>query len=112
MNTTDNTLREFARYIPGWGDMDRFELYAVRTSFAAAVIDIIADCKNNAEALHRLSLAMNPQYGFRPPYVLGAGSTRRAWELPFGLALKLERTDPLPIEEMTYRGSRHYLNGR
>ena len=55
---------------------------------------------------------MNPALGFQPLRILGEGSTRRAWSLPFGLTLKLERTDPLPPEEMARRGSRLYLHER
>lgn len=108
-------MREFFEFAPfayDWAGMNPDVLTAVRTTFAAAVIDVTAASKDSAEAIDRLSTAMNPSDGFRPPRILGEGSTRRAWELPFGLVLKMERSDALSREEMAYRGSVRYLRWR
>ncbi len=80
------------------------QLDIVRHAFANAVTDFAAGCSNNHELITALTLTLSPALGFNPPRVLGEGSTRRAWSLPFGMVLKLERTDELDPTEMAWRG--------
>lgn len=81
----------------------------VREQFAAAITAYALHCRNNIELLDALYLAMPPESGFPFPRKLGEGSTRRAYLLPFGLVLKLERTDRPTSEELESRGSLAYL---
>jgi len=85
------------------------ELETVRYTFADTVCSFALGCRNNKELLNALFLACNPHFGMPTPSVLGEGSTRRAWSLPFDLVMKLERTDDLTPAEMKTRGRKDYL---
>lgn len=87
-------------------------LDVVREQFAAEITACALHCRNNIELLDALYAAIPPESGFPFPRKLGEGSTRRAFLLPFGLVLKLERTDDLTPKEMAYRGSKSYLQMR
>ena len=97
-------------YDPASSDGGR--VHHARSVLARQIVAYAAQCRNNAELLNGLQLAFDPAYGFEPLQVIGAGSTRRVWTLPFDLVLKLERRDDLTAPEMEYRGSRNYLYTR
>ncbi|MCU1324261.1 MAG: hypothetical protein JWM43_3910 [Acidobacteriaceae bacterium] len=88
------------------------QLDDLRYAFAAIVTEYAATCPSNYELLRTIINASSPYDGLPFPAILGEGSTRRTWSLPFGLALKLERGDELTAEEMTVRGSAAYLRMR
>ncbi len=91
---------------------DPAHLDAVRTAFAAEITAYAAQCRTKGHLLDALYGAMPPESGFDFPRKIGEGSTRKAYQLPFDLVLKLERTDSLSPEEMKMRGSRAYLDNR
>jgi hypothetical protein len=108
MNTLD--LTRFHDRDPA--SLDPVQLDNLRLSFAQTITDYAATCKSNKELLNALTLAMPPDSSLSFPTILGEGSTRRTWSLPFGMVLKLERTDKLSPEEMAWRGAPGYLRMR
>jgi hypothetical protein len=75
---------------------DRGRLHQARSLLARQIVAYAARCRSNHELMDGLQIALDPQYGFSPPRLLGTGSTRRVWEIPFGLVLKTVRSDPEP----------------
>jgi hypothetical protein len=92
--------------------VDRGGIEAVRYLLANQIVTYAAQCRNNSQLLAGLMSALSPELGFEPPRLLGQGSTRSVWSLPFNLVMKLERADELSPQEMEYRGSRRYLDIR
>jgi len=62
-----------------------------------------AECETTKELMDGLFAATYPS-----PRLLGAGSTRKVWTLPYGLVLKVRRHDSLPPEELAWRGGKPY----
>jgi hypothetical protein len=93
-------------------DLSAEQLEVVRQAFANRIVAFASTCRTNKELLDGVMVACDPDKGLLPPHLLGAGSTRRAWSLPFGLVLKLQRDDHLDEQEMTWRGSKAYLHYR
>lgn len=91
---------------------NRETLDVVRTIFAEEITTFAISCSSNIELLDALYLAMPPHAGLGFPRKIGQGSTRNVYELPFGMVLKLERTDPPDAEELARCGSRGWINYR
>jgi hypothetical protein len=85
---------------------------AARWLLSEQIIEYAAQCRDQRELLDGLMRALDPAYGFECIRMIGQGSTRRTWSLPFNLVLKLVRWDRLTDQEMAYRGSHEYLKMR